>query len=232
MYRFIISFILLAGILISNLNLIIEARTVVTRKPVYGSYYNRPSRGFRHSRYRHPARYNNYNRLHNPRYYNSYPQRRFFNNRGYYTTSSLSDLSALEKYTLNKSYSRDSDLARLERLEMEAFGAIQNGDINRRYDNVRSAILSRPKQNYKTSFWRNIGNYFGGQMTGFTPSFTPSFTSSFDNDPFFSNSSFGSTPYPTTYGNNSVSQYSTPFGSGYRLNNYGAGSGCGVKILD
>ncbi len=224
MYRIIFSLILLLGILVSNISLVVEARTIVTRTPAYRSYYNRPSRGFRHNNYRRPSHYNNYNRLYNNRrYYNSYPQRRFFN-RGYYTTSSLSDLGALEKYTLNKNYNRDSDLERLERLEMEAFGAIQNGDINTRYDNVRTAILSRPKQNYKTSFWRNIGNYFSGQMTGFTPSF--------DNDPFFSNSSFGSTPYPTTYGNSSVSQYSSPFGSCSRINNYGTGSGCGVKILD
>ena len=198
------------------------ARTVVTRTPYYGRNYRpRPNR-FRHN-YRNPRYYNNgyYNRN---RYYNRYPQRRFINNNNYISTSSFSDLGALEKYTLDKTFSRDSDIARLERLEMEAFGAIQQGDINSRYENVRSAILSRPKQNYKTSWLRSIGNLFGGQMTGFTPSI--------DNDPFFSNSTLSSTPYPTTYGNSSVTQFSRPFGGGYRINNYGTGSGCGVKILD
>ena len=198
------------------------ARTVVTRTPYYQPNYNRFNHRYRHS-YR-PNRYYNNNRYNNRRYYNAYPRRRFFNNNHYYPTTSFSDMGALEKYTLDKTFSRDSDLQRLERLEMEAFGAIQPGDVNSRYDNVRTAILSRPKQNYKTSFWRNIGNFFGGQMTGFTPSL--------DNDPFFSGSSFASTPYPTTYGNSNITQFASPWGSGYRVNNYGTGSGCGVKILD
>lgn len=198
------------------------ARTVVTRTPYYQPNYSRFNHRYRHQ-YR-PSRYYNNNRYNNRRYYNSYPRRRFFNNNNYISSTSFSDLGALEKYTLDKTFSRDSDLQRLERLEMEAFGAIQAGDVNSRYDNVRAAILSRPKQNYKTSFWRNIGNFFGGQMTGFTPSF--------DNDPFFSGSNFASTPYPTTYGNSNITQYASPWGSGYRINNYGTGSGCGVKILD
>ena len=81
---------------------------------------------------------------------------------------------------LNRNFTRESDLERLQRLEMQAFGAVQQGDINTRYDNVRNAILSRPKNNYRTSLIRNIGNFFGGQLTGFTPSFN----SSFDDDPF------------------------------------------------
>lgn len=198
------------------------ARTVVTRTPYYQPNYNRFNHRYRHN-YRPQRRFNNH-RYNNRRYYNAYPRRRFFNNNNFVSTTSFSDLGALEKYTLDKTYSRDSDLQRLERLEMEAFGAVQQGDVNSRYDNVRAAILSRPKQNYKTSFWRNIGNFFGGQMTGFTPSL--------DNDPFFSGSSFASTPFPTTYGNSNVTQFASPWGSGYRINNYGTGSGCGVKILD
>ena len=197
------------------------ARTVVTRTPCYGRNSYRHSPYYRHN-YRNPKLYNQrYNRK---GLYNTYPKRRFFNNRNYFSSSSFNDLSALEKYTLDKTYSRDSDLERLERLEMQAFGALQPGDINTRYDNVRTAILSRPKQNYKTSWIRNIGNFFNGQMTGFTPTI--------DNDPFFSGSSFANTPYPTTYGNSNITQFSGPFGSGYRINNYGTGSGCGVKILD
>ena len=223
MYRVLSLLMLLTLLVFGSLFQPVEAaRTIVTRTPYYQPNYNRFNHHYRPN-YRTPRYYNSgYN---NRRYYNTYPpRRRLFNNNRYYRTSSLSDLGALEKYTLNRNYSRESDLQRLERLEMQAFGAIQSGDINSRYDNVRSAILSRPKQNYKTSFWRNIGNYFGGQMTGFTPSL--------DNDPFFSSSSFASTPFPTTYGNSNITQFSGPFGSGYRLNNYGTGSGCGVKILD
>ncbi len=146
----------------------------------------------------------------------------------YYTpgyTTSFADLSALEKYVFNKNYSRESDLARLERLEMQAFGAIQNGDINTRYDNVRNAILARPQPTRtKKSLLRTIGNFFSGQMTGFTPSF--------DTDPFFADSLFNQNPYPSTYGTQSASTYKRPFGGGSRIQNYGTGSTCGVQLID
>lgn len=198
-------------------NISVMARTVVTQTPVYphyNSYYNN---------------YNNIARTNSLRnsYYN--PRHRLYRNHSNYAykpyyNKSFSDLSALEKYSLNKTYSRESDLQRLQRLEMQAFGAVQSGDITTRYDNVRNAILSRPKQNYKTSLLRNIGNYFSGQMTGYTPSFS--------NDSFFSDSSFSRCPYPTSYGNRSYSQVSGPLRSGYFINDYGTSSGAGVKILD
>lgn len=169
-------------------------RTVITRSP----YYYNPNHQY------YPQRFNN-----------QLPSRHCHN------CSTFSDINALEKYTMNRNYVRESDLARLERLEMQAFGALQSGDIHTRYDNVRNAILSRPKQNYKTSILRNIGDYFAGQMTGYTP---PLGTS----NPFYSSSQF-----PTTYGNSSFEQFSGPFGSnGYRINNYSTGANAGVKILD
>lgn len=166
-----------------------------------------------------PAFYNNNNNT--LRYSNNRPNRYY---RNVNTPSSFSDINALEKYTLNRNYSRESDLERLQRLEMQAFGAVQSGDINTRYDNVRNAILSRPKQNYKTTFLGNLANYFSGQMTGYTPNF--------DNDPFFSDSSLTRSSYPTTYGTQNIDSYSTPWGKGYRVNNYGTGSSSGVRILD
>lgn len=149
--------------------------------------------------------------------------------------SPLSDIGALEKYALNQNYPRESSLQRLQRLEMEAFGAIQSGDINSRYSNVKNAILSRPKQNYKTSFIKGLGNYFSGQMTGFTPSFSSTntypYTTSFN--PNYYSPSLNYAPYPTTYGNSAVTEYSRgPFGGGYRINNFVTGSSGGIKILD
>ena len=126
---------------------------------------------------------------------------------------------------MNRNFGRESDLQRLQRLEMQAFGAVQSGDISQRYDNVRNAILARPSyNNTKTSLLRNIGNYFAGQMTGYTPAFT--------SDPFFSDSAFSSSPYHSSYGNQAVTQTSSPFGSSYSINNYGTGSSSGVRILD
>ena len=139
--------------------------------------------------------------------------------------TNFSDINALENYTLNRTYNRESDLKRLERLEMHTFGTIQDGELNTRYYNVRQAILSRPKQNYKTSFLGNLANFFSGQMTGYSPSV--------DSDQFFSDSSFIKTPYPSTYGNRNVDTYSTPWGGkGYRINDYGVGTSSGVKIID
>lgn len=222
MYRVFLSLLILSAALLNPLFVLAESRTIVTRRPVYNNRFNN-----RHY-HRPPNRYYNNRRPYyrpNNFYNNAYNQRRFFHPR----RSSFSDLSALEQYTLNRNFTREIDLERLQRLEMQAFGAVQQGDINTRYDNVRNAILSRPKNNYRTSLIRNIGNFFGGQLTGFTPSFN----SSFDDDPFFSsNSSFTTTQFPSTFGSTSTTGYSSPFGKGYRVNNFGTGSSTGVHILD
>lgn len=222
MYRVFLSLLILSAALLNPLFVLAESRTIVTRRPVYNNRFNN-----RHY-HRPPNRYYNNRRPYyrpNNFYNNAYNQRRFFHPR----RSSFSDLSALEQYTLNRNFTRESDLERLQRLERQAFGAVQQGDINTRYDNVRNAILSRPKNNYRTSLIRNIGNFFGGQLTGFTPSFN----SSFDDDPFFSsNSSFTTTQFPSTFGSTSTTGYSSPFGKGYRVNNFGTGSSTGVHILD
>ena len=217
---------LLLIILISAQTAVEAARTVVTSRPAYRPYYASPAR-----RYNRPYYYNNNN------YYNPYSRtrtiyqpspyrRRLINRSAYNQVSSLTDLNALEKYALNKSFSKDSDLERLQRLEMQAFGAIQQGDVNTRYDNVRSAILSRPKQNYKTSWLRNLSNYFNGQMTGFTPSIGSSnyfpYTTSFNPvNPYNSMGNFNYNQYPTVYDNGRSFGYGTsPFNQGYRNYNY------------
>lgn len=134
--------------------------------------------------------------------------------------SVFADINDLERYAMNKNFTGDSDLKRVERLESLAFGAIQEGDIYTRYDNVREAILTRPKQNYKTSVLRNISDYFSGQLTGFTPQI---------------NNSYSPDIYPPNiypYDQSSYTQYRSPWGSGYKTKNYGFGSGSGVHILD
>ena len=126
-------------------------------------------------------------------------------------SSRFNDINDLERYAFNKNFTRESDRSRLERLENLAFGAIQEGDIYTRYNNARNAILTKPKQSFKTSVMQNISDYFNGQLTGFSPSIsTPS----------------------SDYGKHSYSGYSTPWGKAYRTNNYGIGSGSSVHILD
>jgi len=165
--------------------------------------------------------YNTYNNSYRPQianryaYYN-YPHSYYNMHKNY----GFSDIQALEKYALDRSYSRDNNLARLQRLEMQAFGAVQQGDPYTRYKNVRSALLSRPKQNYKTSVLRTLSDYFSGQLTGYTPSVD---NYSLENDNFSVSPSFGQS-FDTNY--------RTPFGRGQRTYNYGAGSSSSVRILD
>ena len=131
------------------------------------------------------------------------------------SVSGLNNLNLLEEYAFNKTYKRDADLKRLERLEELAFGAVQSGDYDTRYRNVETAIRSRPKNNYeKKSLLSSISDYFFGQMTGCTPSIltqdlTPGFTR-----------------------NASESFSNGIFGSGYNNFSHNYGSNSGVHILD
>ena len=139
----------------------------------------------------------------------------YYNNYNYYSPQfSNNDLSALEKYAMNKSYPRENPEYRLERLENLVFGSTQYGDINSRYKNIETAILSRPNYtNTKTSLLRNMANYFAGQATGYTPPITNSY-------------------YPSNYGNQRYNQYSNGlFGGGYSINNSSLGSGSSIRIL-
>ena len=117
MYRVFLSLLILSAALLNPLFVLAESRTIVTRRPVYNNRFNN-----RHY-HRPPNRYYNNRRPYyrpNNFYNNAYNQRRFFHPR----RSSFSDLSALEQYTLNRNFTRESDLERLQRLEMQAFGAV------------------------------------------------------------------------------------------------------------
>ena len=139
----------------------------------------------------------------------------------YFSQYYFDDIDAIEKYALNRTYSRESDLDRLKRLEELAFGAIQQGDIVSRYSNVKSAILNRPKQNNKNTIIRQLGNYFSGQMTGYTP-------------PIYSNNYGYYKPqqYPNDLTNERYVEYGSPFHRGYRYNNFMSGNSSTIRILD
>lgn len=145
---------------------------------------------------------------------------------------SKSDLSALEKYALNKTYRRESDLARLERLENLAFGATQYGNLDNRLQNVETAILSRPQYKNKASVLSNLANYFSGQPTGFTPNILPYSV----NDVY---GTFNSTPYLFTnspnngFNRSNIEGYSNgPWSHslGSSIENFGTGSS--IRIID
>lgn len=150
----------------------------------------------------------------------------FYYNPSYYQPMLPSGgLNALEMYALNRSFARENDIRRLERLENLAFGAVQNGDLDTRYQQVENAILARPRYNgYRNSFRNALGNYIAGQATGVTPSIVTQ-----DFMPTYNNMGFG-TP---RYTNSNMIQYSgLPFGArGYQLFNQNHGMGSGVRIL-
>lgn len=159
---------------------------------------------------------------------NPYINNPYYRHNDYYEYEILPrDLSALEKYSMNKVYTRENPVLRLERLENLAFGSIQSGDIHSRYKNVETAILSRPKLNYKRTALGTLTNYFRGQATGVTPSIYDGFgryMPAYDN--FIHNSSSG-------VGSTRINQFSNGiFGGGYSIHNNSLGNGSSVRILD
>lgn len=186
--------------------------------PYFNTYQNPRSTYSSRSNYVNPYRKNYYQSYNDYKLDRLYRQPHCHHCDYHYNNISPSDLNALERYALRRSYSRENELSRLERLESMAFGSIQTGDIATRYRNVENAILSRPQNNYKRSIVSNIADFFGGQVTGFTPSIT-----NFDN--------FNT--YPQGYGNTRVDQYSNGiFGGGWGIQNQGFGNGSRVRILD
>jgi len=134
------------------------------------------------------------------------------------------NLSALEKYALNKTYPREYPLQRLERLENLAFGSIQYGDLETRYRNVENAILSRGRAvPNKRNVWSSLGNYFAGQMTGYTPP-----VQNYGN--YYSYPEYGLEG--SNYGTQRIDQFSNGiFGGGYNLMNQNLGTGSSIRIL-
>lgn len=174
-------------LILSSAIIPVSAEIVATEAPYYNPYYA-------------PQAYYGGNYV---------PHRRYTKNR-----SVFYDINDLERYAMNRNFTKDSDLTRIERLETLAFGAVQQGDIYTRYDNVRNALLSRPKPNYKTSFLRGLSNYINGQLTGFTPQLDNSY------------------PYASDYNKQSYTEYSSPFGKGYKTNSYGYNNNSGIQFLD
>lgn len=143
--------------------------------------------------------------------------------------NNYNNLSALERHALNRTYRRENDLQRLERLEKLAFGAVQSGNVYNRYRNVESAILARPNYNTKRSIIGNIANYITGQATGFTPSIIGDDFSNFNSlggySNFFPHSGFNNSNYE---------QYSNGLfgGNGWGISGNSYNSGSSIKILD
>lgn len=169
-----------------------------------------------------------------------------FNQINKYPNISKGALSGMEAKIFHQNYPQNGPERRIERLEQQVFGAVQSGDLNTRYENLKIAI-----NNYnvgKTAYYPtavapsgirgilgNIGNaMMGGSMTGFTPSI----------DPFDNNFSAGYNNYNNN-GYNILGSPSNPYNMGghgayrgYRSNHgysdayQDFNTGTGVTILD
>lgn len=159
---------------------------------------------------------------------NPYINNPYYRHPDYFIEEVLPDnLTALEKYSMNRSYRREHPLRRLERLESLAFGSVQSGDIALRYKNLENAILSRPAPYTKRTALGTLANYFAGQATGLTPSLFTNFGNGYSYD------NFGYNPYINGSSTRRIEQYSNGiFGSGYRVMNNSLGNGSSVRILD
>lgn len=152
--------------------------------------------------------------------YNFVQNKPYYKSAGYYQTQIMpSDLTALERYSMHRTYRSENPIQRLERLENLAFGAVQEGSPSVRYKNVEEAILARPQNNFKRTALSSIANYLTGQPTGYTPPINNNFMPSFFDD--------------RTMNMRRMTQYQNGiFGSGYNFINSGYGSGGSVKIFD
>ena len=130
-------------------------------------------------RYNNPQRLMRTNRYRQRQYYNHCPQ--CHHNNYFRPPIKINNIKKLEKYAMNRTFSNEDDITRLERLEELAFGAIQNGDISTRYNNVENAILARPPYKTKTSVLGTIGSFLAGQATGITPNITSQELNGFNN---------------------------------------------------
>lgn len=144
-----------------------------------------------------------------------------------------SSLKKLEKHVWGKHFSNETEQSRLERLEEIAFGAVQSGDLSRRYKNVESVLLSRPKYKTRDNIISTLGNIVFGQPTGFTPNITTQELSGYDQFAPFGGDYFAPGYRGlSSYGNNMIEHYSNGlFRGGWGSFHNNVGSGSGVTIL-
>lgn len=144
-------------------------------------------------------------------------------------------LQRLEKKVFRRTYDNNSDQERVSRLEEQVLGAIQQGDLSSRVDNLDRIIANRQftppvSSPYGTCYggyipqmssyggWRgalnSLGSFFGGGYpTGLTPQMPP-----YNSLDFGMNDGGNSQMYVDNYG--------------YMYNNSRTGTGSSIQILD
>lgn len=165
-----------------------------------------------------------------------------------YPNISTNVLSKLERQIFSQSYPQYNTQRRLERLEQQILGATQSGDINARYELLKTAARNYRPQNYAASDSNSLLNKMarntvkrgilgslggiGGVMTGFSPPINPYQYGAGGNYSGYSpDLGASSSPgYSIDGGYNSTGPFG--FSRGYYSSNNSYGSGTGVTIID
>lgn len=166
-----------------------------------------------------------------------------------YPNISTNVLSKLERQAFNQAYPEYNPLRRIERLEQQILGATQSGDVNARYEFLKTAAKSYRPQNYartdtgkalssvagtgtKRGLLGSLGG-IGGVMTGFSPQIDPysAYGSGGNYSGYNPYACMSSSPgYSTDGGYSSTGPFG--FSRGYYNSNNSYGSGTGVTIID
>lgn len=177
-----------------------------------------------------------------------------YNQINQYPNISKNGLSKIEAKVLGQTYSLNSPKRRIERLEEQIFGAEQSGNLETRYEALKTATKNYGANNFyptpskmKQRLGSNLYNPFwnGGTITGLTPPITPNplmypTAYGYNNNTYNRNHNSNYNPYGgmdlggfgggSSYGGSVQSPWGTRVYDGFR--NFGTGMGTGVTILD
>ena len=104
-------------------------------------------------------------------------------------------------------------------LVVPSFYQISMADDNYYYQ-YRPNRTYYPQYRQRRHFVKTITDYFGGQLTGFTPSINSGYYAPTQS-------------YEPSYTNSNVQNYSTPWGRrGYRVDNFNTGTQSMIRVLD
>lgn len=127
-----------------------------------------------------------------------------FNQINQYPNISKSGLSKMEARVFGRNYAQNDPQVRVERLEQQILGAVQEGNLEERYQTLQTAAsnYNQPSDYYQNPLgvaqggWKAILGSIGaamlggGTLTGFTPSM----------DPFYNYNTYGNTCNPNANG--------------------------------
>jgi len=147
-------------------------------------------------------------------------------------TSNSSNLNLMEQALFNRNYNRENMNSRLNRLEENMFGEVQNGTIAERYRNLSQSFdynRPNPYYNYNNRYYNNYNNPYP-MFSPYSPETTRKLGILSRLSNFFGGNATGVTPYPDGFFQDSMT--SSPFGNSYYSHNNTFGNGATVRMLD